>query len=98
MKGNVKITKGKRPLTEEKSLIFPIQPQPSRPLFNLNIYMKIVGLCFFFHFWFVECKSGEVVVTQAYKLPAKLIIHTVGPKYNLKFQTAAENALHMCYR
>ncbi|XP_073978563.1 ganglioside induced differentiation associated protein 2 isoform X2 [Rhodnius prolixus] len=45
-----------------------------------------------------ECKSGEVVVTQAYKLPAKLIIHTVGPKYNLKFQTAAENALHMCYR
>uniref|UniRef100_A0A224XB52 Putative hismacro and sec14 domain-containing-containing protein n=1 Tax=Panstrongylus lignarius TaxID=156445 RepID=A0A224XB52_9HEMI len=45
-----------------------------------------------------ECKSGEVVVTQAYKLPAKLIFHTVGPKYNLKFQTAAENALHMCYR
>lgn len=26
------------------------------------------------------------------------IIHTVGPRYNLKYHNAAENALHMCYR
>jgi O-acetyl-ADP-ribose deacetylase (regulator of RNase III) len=26
------------------------------------------------------------------------VIHTVGPRYSLKYQTAAENALHGCYR
>lgn len=26
------------------------------------------------------------------------VIHTVGPKYNEKYKTAAENALHNCYR
>ena len=26
------------------------------------------------------------------------IIHTVGPRYNLKYKTAAESALHNCYR
>lgn len=25
------------------------------------------------------------------------VIHTVGPKYNPKYRTAAENALHHCY-
>ncbi|XP_014277437.1 protein GDAP2 homolog isoform X1 [Halyomorpha halys] len=45
-----------------------------------------------------ECRTGEVVVSKAYRLPAKLIIHTVGPKYNPKFQSAAENTLHNCYR
>ena len=36
-------------------------------------------------------------MTAAYKLPCKSVIHTVGPKYNLKYRTAAENALHHCY-
>ena len=26
------------------------------------------------------------------------VIHTVGPRYNDKYKTAAENALHNCYR
>jgi hypothetical protein len=26
------------------------------------------------------------------------VIHTVGPRFNLKYKTAAENALHNCYR
>ena len=26
------------------------------------------------------------------------MIHTVGPRYNAKYQTAADNALHGCYR
>ncbi|XP_014255616.1 protein GDAP2 homolog isoform X1 [Cimex lectularius] len=45
-----------------------------------------------------ECKTGQVAVTGAYNLPAKIIIHTVGPKYNMKFQTAAETSLHNCYK
>ncbi|XP_046996346.1 protein GDAP2 homolog [Schistocerca americana] len=45
-----------------------------------------------------ECRTGEVRVTQGYNLPARFIIHTVGPKYNVKYQTAAENTLHSCYR
>lgn len=45
-----------------------------------------------------ECKTGEVRVTQGHALPARYVIHTVGPKYNIKYQTASENTLHMCYR
>ncbi|BES88076.1 Ganglioside induced differentiation associated protein [Nesidiocoris tenuis] len=45
-----------------------------------------------------ECKTGDVVVTQGYRLPSKVIIHAVGPIYSMKFQTASENALHNCYR
>ena len=45
-----------------------------------------------------ECRTGQVRVTQGHNLPARFIIHTVGPKYNIKYQTAAENTLHMCYR
>lgn len=47
---------------------------------------------------FAECKTGEVRVTQAHGLPARFIIHTVGPVYNVKYQTAAQNTLHCCYR
>lgn len=45
-----------------------------------------------------ECRTGEVKVTQGHALPARYIIHTVGPKYNVKYQSAAENTLHACYR
>lgn len=45
-----------------------------------------------------ECRTGEVRVTQGHSLPARYIIHTVGPKYNVKYQTASENTLHTCYR
>ncbi|XP_049821406.1 protein GDAP2 homolog isoform X2 [Aethina tumida] len=45
-----------------------------------------------------ECRTGEVRVTQGHALPARYIIHTVGPKYNIKYQSASENTLHTCYR
>lgn len=44
------------------------------------------------------CKVGETRVTSAYDLPSRRVFHTVGPKYNVKFSTAAENALSHCYR
>jgi len=37
-------------------------------------------------------------MTNAYDLPARKVIHTVGPKYAVKYHTAAENALSHCYR
>uniref|UniRef100_A0A1B0AFJ6 Macro domain-containing protein n=1 Tax=Glossina pallidipes TaxID=7398 RepID=A0A1B0AFJ6_GLOPL len=45
-----------------------------------------------------ECRTGEVRVTKGYNLPAKYILHTVGPTFKEKFKTAAENTLHCCYR
>ncbi|XP_026478761.1 protein GDAP2 homolog isoform X2 [Ctenocephalides felis] len=45
-----------------------------------------------------ECRTGEAKLTQGHNLPARYIIHTVGPKFNVKYQTAAENTLHSCYR
>ncbi|KAJ0400080.1 hypothetical protein P43SY_003935 [Pythium insidiosum] len=44
------------------------------------------------------CRTGEAVVTRGCRLPAKKLIHTVGPRYSAKYRTAAESALHMCYR
>lgn len=44
------------------------------------------------------CKTGEARLSKGFRLPASWIIHTVGPKYNVKYSTAAENALHHCYR
>ncbi|KQK23624.1 hypothetical protein BRADI_1g75010v3 [Brachypodium distachyon] len=37
-------------------------------------------------------------MTNAYDLPARKVIHTVGPKYAVKYHTAAESALSHCYR
>lgn len=45
-----------------------------------------------------ECKTGEVRLTHGYNLPAKYIIHTVGPIYSDRYKTAAENTLYSCYR
>lgn len=45
-----------------------------------------------------RCKTGEVCVTPGFFLPAKYIIHTVGPIYSEKYHTASESTLHSCYR
>lgn len=47
---------------------------------------------------FSECRTGEVRVSQGHGLPSRFIVHTVGPKYNIKYQSAAESTLHACYR
>lgn len=36
--------------------------------------------------------------TPAVVRRCRFIIHSVGPRYNERYQTAAENALHSCYR
>eukprot|EP00466_Bigelowiella_natans_P009650 jgi/Bigna1/43726/e_gw1.83.15.1 len=44
------------------------------------------------------CHTGDAIVTKGYRLPAPHVIHTVGPRFSVKYLTAAENALHSCYR
>ncbi|KAK3096670.1 hypothetical protein FSP39_002249 [Pinctada imbricata] len=44
------------------------------------------------------CKTGEAKTTKGHKLMARFVIHTVGPRYNVKYVTAAESALYSCYR
>jgi len=44
------------------------------------------------------CRTGEAKMTKGYNLPARYVVHTVGPRYNTKYKTAAESALFMCYR
>jgi len=44
------------------------------------------------------CKTGEARMTKGYNLPSRHIIHTVGPRYNVRYKTAAESALYNCYR
>ena len=43
------------------------------------------------------CKTGQAKITKGYKLPAKHIIHTVGPKYKDGKQNEPE-LLANCYR
>ncbi|KAG6576254.1 uncharacterized protein IUM83_17798 [Phytophthora cinnamomi] len=44
------------------------------------------------------CRTGDAVLTRGCQLPAKFILHTVGPRYLPKYHNAAEHALHSCYR
>ncbi|GMF46889.1 unnamed protein product [Phytophthora fragariaefolia] len=44
------------------------------------------------------CRTGDAVLTRGCRLPAKFILHTVGPRYLPKYRNAAEHALHSCYR
>lgn len=44
------------------------------------------------------CRTGDAKLTKAYELPCRFIIHTVGPRYNIRYRTAAESALYNCYR
>lgn len=43
------------------------------------------------------CKVGQAKLTNAYKLPAKFVIHTVGPKWN-GGQNGERELLESCYR
>lgn len=44
------------------------------------------------------CRTGEVKVTEGFDLPVRYVLHTVGPRYNVKYKTAAESALFNSYR
>ncbi len=44
-----------------------------------------------------ECKKGEAVITKAYNLPSKFVIHTVGPKYFCE-NGKEEELLRSCYQ
>ncbi|KAH3889005.1 protein GDAP2 homolog [Dreissena polymorpha] len=44
------------------------------------------------------CKTGEAKISEGYELPSRFVIHTVGPRYNVKYETAAEGALFSSYR
>lgn len=43
------------------------------------------------------CKTGQAKLTQAYKLPAKFVIHTVGPKWKGGLE-GEQGLLESCYR
>ncbi|GFR86506.1 GDAP2-like protein [Elysia marginata] len=44
------------------------------------------------------CRTGEAKLSKGHNLPARYVIHSVGPRYNIKYLTAAESALYSCYR
>ena len=44
------------------------------------------------------CRTGEAKLSKGFRLPARYVIHTVGPRYNIKYRTAAESALYNSYR
>jgi len=44
------------------------------------------------------CPTGEARITKGYQLPAKHVIHTVGPVYYQMSPVQAENLLTQCYQ
>lgn len=44
------------------------------------------------------CETGEAKITKGYNLPAKFVIHTVGPIYSGKNPTQESELLSNCYR
>lgn len=44
------------------------------------------------------CDTGEAKITKGYNLPAKYVIHTVGPVYNLNFAQQNAELLVSCYK
>jgi O-acetyl-ADP-ribose deacetylase (regulator of RNase III) len=44
------------------------------------------------------CPTGEARITKGYQLPAKHVIHTVGPIYHQMSPVQAENLLTQCYQ
>lgn len=45
-----------------------------------------------------ELPTGEAVITRGYNLPARHVIHTVGPIYGMQPKRVSEMALTACYR
>ena len=43
------------------------------------------------------CRTGEAKITKGYKLPARFVIHTVGPVYDEYSPAEAEALLTACY-
>ncbi|KAM0326663.1 hypothetical protein ACHAQA_006532 [Verticillium albo-atrum] len=43
------------------------------------------------------CDTGKAKITDAYHLPCKKVIHTVGPVYNMEGPDAAKRHLRGCY-
>ena len=43
------------------------------------------------------CRTGEAKITKGYKLPARFVIHTVGPIYYEYTPAEAESLLTSCY-
>ena len=44
------------------------------------------------------CRTGEAKITKGYKLPARFVIHTVGPVYFEHTPAKAEALLTSCYK
>ena len=44
------------------------------------------------------CDTGEAKITKGYNVPAKYVIHTVGPVYNPNFAQKDAKLLANCYR
>ena len=44
------------------------------------------------------CKTGQSKITKSYNLPAKYILHTVGPIIQLSVSKEDEELLASCYR
>jgi len=44
-----------------------------------------------------HCRMSEVKLSKSFGICPRNIVHTVGPRYNAKYTTAAVNALNKCY-